>query len=201
MGGTLDVWIDGVIRSFGYMGVAFLLLVENLFPPIPSEVILPFVGFLVSRAELEFAWALVAATCGSLAGAMVLYALGRWGGRLLVLRYGRVLRVKESDLERADDWFDHYGDLVVLGARVVPLARSVVSIPAGMSEMSLLRFALLTTIGSAAWNTLLIGAGWLIGENWERVSRFVGSVSDVVLVVALVVAVGTVAWWWERRKQ
>lgn len=182
------------------MGVALLLLAENLFPPIPSEVILPFVGFLVSRGELGFAWALVAAIFGSLTGAMVLYALGRWGGRPLVLRYGRVLRVKESDLDRADDWFDRYGDLVVLGGRVVPFARNVVSIPAGMSEMSLLRFALLTTVGSAAWNTLLIGAGWLIGENWGRVSRFVGSVSDVVLVVASVVAVGTMVWWWRRRK-
>lgn len=195
----LDGWIEGLIGSFGYVGVAFLLLVENLFPPIPSEVILPLVGFLVSRGELEFVWALVAAVFGSLAGALVLYALGRRGGRPLVLRYGRVIRVKRSDLDRADDWFDRYGDLVVLVARMVPFARSVVSIPAGMCRMPVGRFALLTAVGSAAWDASLIGAGWLLGENWEGVSRFVGSVSNIVLVVVSVVAAGLAIWWWRLR--
>ncbi len=199
MGGGLDGWIEDLIGSFGYAGVALLLLVENLFPPIPSEVILPLVGFLVSRGELGFVWALVAAVFGSLAGALVVYALGRRGGRPLVLRYGRVLRVKKSDLDRADDWFDRYGELVVLGARMVPLARSVVSIPAGMCRMPPGRFALLTAVGTAAWDTSLIGAGWLLGENWEGVSRFVGSVSEVVLVVVSVAAVGLTIWWWRRR--
>ncbi len=103
MGGGLEGWIEGLISSFGYVGVALLLLVENLFPPIPSEVILPLVGFLVSRGELGFVFALIAAVLGSLAGALLLYALGRRGGRPLVLRYARVLRVKRSDLDRADE--------------------------------------------------------------------------------------------------
>lgn len=199
MSGELGGWIQGLIGSFGYAGVALLLFVENVFPPIPSEVILPLVGFWVSRGELRFVWALIAAVLGSLAGALLLYALGRLGGRPLVLRYGRVLHVKKSDLDRADEWFDCYGDLVVLVGRMVPLARSVVSIPAGMSKMPLGRFTLLTVLGCTAWDALLIGAGWLLGENWERVSRLVGSVSDVVLVAVLVAAVGLAIWWRRRR--
>lgn len=197
--GNLGQWIEQVIMAFGYPGLAALMLLENLFPPIPSEVVLPLTGFFVSRGELGFVAALVTATAGSLLGAFILYALGRLGGRPLVLRYGRLLRVNEKELDRADDWFDRYGGWVVFLGRMVPGVRSVVSIPAGMSEMPLGRFSLLTALGSAVWNSLLIGAGWLLGENWQRVSGLVGSGSHAVLVALAVAAVGLAAWWWRRR--
>jgi membrane protein DedA with SNARE-associated domain len=199
MEGGLAGWITGVIVSFGYWGVIFLMMAENLFPPIPSEVILPLAGFFVWRGDLEFVPVLGTATLGSLLGAFVLYALGRWGGRTLVLRHSRLLRVTEAELDRADDWFDTYGEAVVLVGRMVPLVRSVVSIPAGLSEMPLGRFALLTTLGSSVWNALLIGAGWTVGENWERVSHFVGSISNVVLVILLLAAIGLGIRWWRKR--
>lgn len=198
MGESLADWVTGVVHSFGYVGVAALMLLENLFPPIPSEVILPLIGFLIGRGDLGSVLALLAATIGSLVGALVLYALGRWGGRGLVLRYGTMLRVKEADLDRAEGWFEKYGDAVVLFGRMVPFARSVVSIPAGLAEMPLGRFALLTAIGSTFWNALLIGAGWLLGENWGRVTSFVGSVSNFILIIAAVTAVGLVIWWWRK---
>ena len=175
-----------VLAALGSFGLLFLMLAENLFPPIPSEAILPLAGFLVGRGELGGVQAVAAATAGSVLGALILYALGRWGGRAVVLRYGRVLRVTEHDLDRAEGWFDKYGDAVVFFARMVPLARSVVSIPAGMLEMPVWRFTLLTTLGSTLWNTLLVGAGWFLGANWERVSAIVGSISNAVLIVALV---------------
>lgn len=162
---NLGQWISYVMEAFGSVGLAILLLAENLFPPIPSELVLPLAGFFVGRGDLSFAGALVASTSGSVAGALVLYALGHWGGRSLILRYGRVLRVKERDLDRAEGWFERYGDSIVLFARVVPLARSVISIPAGTLRMPLARFTLLTTLGSAAWNALLIGAGWVWGTT------------------------------------
>lgn len=196
----LGRWAADVIAAFGYPGLAFLMLAENLFPPIPSEVVLPLAGFLVGRGDLGFLATLIAATSGSLAGALALYSLGRWGGRPLILRYRSVLRVKEADLDRAEGWFEKYGDAVVLFARVVPLARSVVSIPAGATRMSLPRFALLTALGSAAWNTLLIGAGWYLGSNWQRVTDAVGSATNVVLIVALVSTAGLAIWWWLRRR-
>ena len=195
MGESLAAWVADMIQASGYPGVALLMFAENLFPPIPSEVILPLAGFLVYQGELRFVPALVVATVGSLAGALVLYALGRWGGRTLVLRYGRLLRVRESDLDRADAWFDRYGEAVVLLGRMVPGVRSLVSIPAGLAEMPVKRFVVLTVLGSGAWNTLLIGAGWQLGENWSRLSGVVGSVSNAVLAILAVAVVVLVMWW------
>lgn len=197
---SLGQWAADVLGSLGSFGLLFLMLVENLFPPIPSEAILPLAGFLVGRGELGGVQAVAAATTGSLLGALVLYALGRWGGRAVVLRYGRVLRVTENDLDRAEGWFDEYGDWVVLFGRMVPLARSVVSIPAGMLEMPVLRFVLLTTLGSALWNTLLVGAGWFLGANWERVSAIVGTISNVVFIVALVAIVLLAVYWFRGKR-
>ncbi len=185
----LSGWILETIQALGYLGLAFLLALENLFPPIPSEVVLPLAGFLVGRGQLNFWGAVGAATFGAVAGALILYALGRWGGRRLILRYGRFLNVNDESLKRAESWFRHYGDAVVLVARVIPLARSIVSIPAGTMHMPVLRFTVLTTIGTTVWNIILIWAGRLLGENWDSVSRWVGSYSNVVYVVIGVFAV------------
>ena len=179
----MDQWIFQVISTLGYLGLALLLVAENLFPPIPSEVILPLAGFVVGRGDLSFWGALLASTTGSVVGALILYALGRYGGRGLVLRYGSWLRVSAKELERAEGWFWRYGDWVVLGARVVPFARSVVSIPAGTMKMPLLRFTVLTALGSGVWNALLIGAGVALGANWSLISSWIGSYSDAVLIL------------------
>jgi membrane protein DedA with SNARE-associated domain len=192
-------WVRDLIEAFGAPGVALLMALENLFPPIPSELILPFAGFLVGRGELGFLTALIASTAGSLSGALILYALGRWGGRNLILRYGRFLRVKEADLDRAEGWFDKYDEWVVLFGRMVPGVRSVVSIPAGMLRTPFLQFVLLTTAGSAAWNALLLGAGWYLGENWQQIEGIVGSVSHFVLVLVAIALVSAAIWWWRRR--
>ncbi|MEJ7842917.1 MAG: DedA family protein [Rubrobacter sp.] len=200
MGGAIGGFVEETIRSFGLWGVAGLMLLENLFPPIPSELVLTLAGFFVSRGALGFAGALLAATVGSLLGAFVLYGLGRLGGRPLVLRYGSLLRVKQSDLDRADGWFHRHGGWMVFLGRLLPGVRSLVSIPAGVSEMPLGQFTLLTASGTALWNALLIGAGWYLGENWQRVVGLVGSVSNVVLAVALAAAVGLAVRWWRRKR-
>ena len=179
-------WVLDVLSALGYLGLALLLIAENLFPPIPSEVVLPLAGFLVSRGDLSLWGALVAATTGSVIGAFILYSLGRWGGRRFVLRYGSWIRVDKESLDRAEGWFRHYGDALVLFARIVPVARSIVSIPAGTAKMPLARFVILTTIGSAIWNSLLVGAGVFLGANWSVVQNWIGSYSNVVLVAATV---------------
>ena len=198
---SIGQWAADVLGALGSIGLLFLMVAENLFPPIPSEAILPLAGFLVGRGELGGVQAILAATAGSVLGAFFLYALGRWGGRAVVLRYGRVLRVTENDLERAEGWFERYGDAVVLFGRMVPLGRSVVSIPAGMLKMPVWRFTLLTTIGSALWNMLLVGAGWFLGANWERVSAIVGSISNAVFLIALVVVVTLAIYWFRRPRR
>jgi membrane protein DedA with SNARE-associated domain len=179
----VEEWIFQVISTLGYLGLTLLLVAENLFPPIPSEVVLPLAGFVVGRGDLGFLQALLASTTGSVVGALILYALGRYGGRGLVLRYGSWLRVSATELERAEGWFRRYGGWVVLGARVVPFARSIVSIPAGTMQMPLIRFTVLTALGSGVWNVLLIGAGVSLGANWTRISSWIGSYSDVVLIL------------------
>ena len=173
--------VVGLMRAFGYLGLFLVLIIENLFPPIPSEAVLPLAGFLVGRGEMNFVLAVLVSTAGATVGALILYALGRYGGRPLILRYGKILRVDAPSLDRAESWFLRYGDWVVLVARIIPLARSIVSIPAGTMRMSLLRFTLLTVIGTGLWNILLIGMGQLLGENWERVSEVASAYSDVAV--------------------
>lgn len=196
----IQTWVENVVDEVGAVGLAFVMFLENIFPPIPSEIVLPLAGFYVEDGRLGFVEALVGATVGATAGALLLYAIGRYGGMPLVLRYQRVLRVSEKEIDRADAWFDRYGDWIVFFARMIPIVRSIVSIPAGMSEMPLLRFTLLTAAGAAIWNTALIGAGYALGGNYDEVEAVIGPLSRVILVV-LVLAVAYVAYrWWRRRR-
>jgi membrane protein DedA with SNARE-associated domain len=197
----LTDWVQQALEAGGSIALALVMLIENLFPPIPSELVLPYAGFEVSRGNIGFVEALLASTVGSVVGAVILYAIGRYGGRPLVLRWRRVLRVTEAELDRADRWFDRYGPVIVLVARMVPLARSVVSLPAGWSEMPVWRFLALTTLGTAAWNTLLIGGGALLGENYGRLSGIAGAFSDVVLILAIVAGLALGVWVWRRVRR
>ncbi len=193
-------WARDMVVSAGYAGIFLAMVIENVFPPIPSEIVLPLAGYEVAQGELSFVGTIAAATLGSVVGALILYAVGRYGGRPLVERWGTILRVGAADLDRAEGWFGRFGDRVVLGARVVPLARSVVSIPAGMMRMPLVRFTVLTTIGSLVWNLVLVGAGYQLGANWERVSDIAGRYSDAaVVVIALCLVIGL--FWLLRRRR
>ncbi|MDQ3216762.1 MAG: DedA family protein [Actinomycetota bacterium] len=169
-------WATSIVSSLGVIGVAFLIAVENLFPPIPSELILPLTGFLVGRGEFSFTVALIAATAGAVGGALALYALGVWLGwdrlRSLVRRHGTWLMVTEDDVDKADRFFDRHGAKVVLFGRLAPGVRSVVSIPAGASGMGLRRFTIYTAVGSAVWNAALIGIGYALGSNWENAQSY-----------------------------
>lgn len=186
------------VTTLGYPGIFAAMLVECVFPPIPSEVVLPLAGFEVDAGELNFVLVVLSATLGSVAGALILYAIGRYGGRPAVLRWGGILRVGERDLERAEHWFERWGDWVVLGSRMVPLVRSVVSIPAGLMRMSPLRFTVLTALGSLMWNVLLVGAGYQLGANWDEVTELIETYS-LVIRIAAVFAVLAFAWWAWRR--
>lgn len=197
---AVAAWITRTVETGGYVGVAGLTLLENLFPPIPSELILPVAGFLVSRGEMTFIWVVVASTVGSLAGAYMLYGLGYWLGedrlRAFVRRYGRWLALDESDLDQAKGWFDHHGGAAVLIGRMVPSVRSLISIPAGIAHMPLGRFTLYTTLGSAIWNALLVGAGWAFGGQWERVEPYLA----VFEWATIILIVGSVVWWFVGRR-
>lgn len=195
----LTNWVADVIEALGYWGLAFLVALENVFPPIPSEIILPMAGFLTGQGRMNFILALVAATIGSVVGAMALYAAGYYFGerrvRWIVVNWGKWLGFKEEDVDKADDWFDKYGGVAVMLCRVVPIVRSLISIPAGLRKMPLPTFVGFTAIGSLTWNALLIGAGWILGDNWEEVEEYVGYLQYVVIAAVLAAA----AWWvWAR---
>jgi membrane protein DedA with SNARE-associated domain len=195
----LTGWVTDIVEALGYLGVAFLVALESIVPPIPSELVLPLAGFVAGRGDASFAGMVGAATVGSVVGALVLYwisaAIGPDRLRLIVVRHGRWLGVKEADLDRAEAWFDRRSEVAVLVCRCVPLVRSLVSIPAGFRRMPLWRFVLFTALGSAIWNLALIGAGALLGERWEQVGDVVGSLQTVVIVVI----VAALAWFvWKR---
>jgi len=182
--------ITDLIRSAGYLGLFAVVLAENLVPPIPSEVVLPFAGWEVQRGELLLVPALLAATAGSVVGAVILYMVARRGGRTTILATHRVSRVTAADLDRVDARFRRHGVWLVLAGRCVPGLRSVISVPAGMAHMHLGLFIALTTIGSAVWNSILIGAGVALGSQFEEVDTIVGPVSTaVVALLAFVVLV------------
>ena len=183
----LATWVQDVIESLGYLGVAILVVVENLFPPIPSEIVLPFAGFVAQRGDASVVVMILAATVGSVVGALVLYfissAIGPDRLRQFVVRFGKWFGVKESDLTRAEEWFDRRSTTAVLVGRCVPLIRSIVSIPAGFRRMKIVPFALYTFIGSALWNIVLIGAGAILGDNGDAVGDYVGIFQYVVIAV------------------
>ncbi|MBW3574901.1 MAG: DedA family protein [Actinobacteria bacterium] len=185
-----------VVERVGEVGVGALVALENLFPPIPSEVILPFAGFQAERGELNLVLAWVAATAGALLGALILYALGAWVGseRLHALAGQRWFVVlSQKDYERGERFFERHGGKIVLLGRCVPLVRSVVSVPAGVARMPLGRFCLYTVAGSAVWNALFLGVGYQLGQNYDRVERWVAPVTYTV-VAASVVWIGWLTW-------
>ncbi|MDT7579758.1 MAG: hypothetical protein QOK35_1022 [Pseudonocardiales bacterium] len=182
-------WVFSIVDRLGEVGVGLLIFLENVVPPIPSEVILPLAGFRSRTGALNVWLAWPAATLGSVLGAIVLYALGAWLGydRLHALAGKRwFILSSQKDLERGQRIFGRHGGKVVLLGRCVPVIRSIVSIPAGVCRMPPARFLLLTAIGSGVWNALFIGLGWYLGEHWDRVQAWLGPVTYVVLGLALV---------------
>ena len=198
----LTSWVTDVVESFGYVGVAFMTALENLIPPIPSEIVLPLAGFLVGQGRFSFVPVVVAATIGSVVGALILYAVGAWLGeqrlRALFRRFGRFVLMDESDLDKSREWFQRHGTKAVLFGRLVPGIRSLISIPAGLVGMSLWQFVLYTSIGSAVWNATLVGFGWALGNQWERVEDYTSFLQYIVIVL---VAVAGIWFVWSRRER
>lgn len=180
-------FVVSLVDRLGYVGLALAIAAENLFPPIPSEAILPLAGFNVSKGEFSYVLVVIATTIGSVVGALVLYGIGRLLGkerlRALVRDHGSKIFLKIEDVDKADLWFDRYGPIAVLLCRMVPIVRSLISIPAGIDRMPLHTFLVFTALGSALWNGVLVGAGWALGSQWDRVEVVVGYAQYVVIVV------------------
>ncbi|EAK9822478.1 DedA family protein [Listeria monocytogenes] len=191
----METWITSIMADFGYIGIFVLIMVENLFPPIPSEIILTFGGFMTTVTSLNVVMVIIVATLGSVVGAILLYKVASYFGKerltKILLKYGRILRLKESDIERAENFFLKYGSWAVFLCRMIPLIRSLISIPAGMTKMKMSKFLILTTAGSLLWNTVLIGLGAMLGESWSEIVVFMDSFSTIIYsIIAILVVVG-----------
>lgn len=183
-------WAVGLMDTLGGVGAAIAVGLDNLFPPIPSELILPLAGFSASRGSLTLAEALIWTTLGSVVGALIVYwvgaALGRERTRKLI---AKIPLIDESDLDRTEEWFAKHGGKAVFFGRMVPLFRSFISLPAGVERMPLPKFLLYTTLGSAIWNTIFVLAGYFLGENWHVVEKYAGVLQWVVIAVVAVAVV------------
>lgn len=200
----MQEWIIGLMEQFGYIGIFFLILLENIFPPVPSEIILTFGGFMTTYTHLTIIGVISVATAGSVAGASILYGIGKLLNveRLekMVNRWGHVLRLKVSDIHKADAWFDRYGYGAVFFGRMVPLIRSLISIPAGMSDMKFIPFLLYTTLGTLIWNVFLVSTGVILGKSWEKILTFMDVYSNITYAV-IGLAVIAFIFFWIRKKR
>ncbi|HEX4815114.1 MAG TPA: DedA family protein [Nonomuraea sp.] len=195
-------WLVGLMEALGAPGAGLAIALENLFPPLPSEVILPLSGFTASRGEMDLLDVLVCTTLGSVLGALALYWVGALLGRERVLALAaRLPLVKAADIEKTEAWFLRHGRKTVFFGRMIPVFRSLISVPAGVQRMPLPTFTLLTTAGSLIWNTIFVLAGYLLGENWSLVESYVGIGTNVVIaMVAAAVLVFVGVRLAERRK-
>ncbi|GIF64443.1 hypothetical protein Ais01nite_24780 [Asanoa ishikariensis] len=194
--GGLTGWVAGVIDSLGTVGVGLLVALENLVPPIPSEIVLTLGGFLANQGRMNLAWVIIAATVGSVVGALILYWLGRGLGEDRLKRWlDRIPLVDTDDLDKADKWFERHENVAVLFGRCVPVVRSLVSIPAGANEMPIGRFVAFTTVGSGVWNSLFVGAGYALGSNWQRVDQYAQYFDYAIYALVVVMVV-----LWARKK-
>jgi membrane protein DedA with SNARE-associated domain len=196
----LAEWIPNIMNQLGYWGIGLLMFLENLFPPIPSELIMPLAGFTVAQGKMEFVPVLIAGVVGTILGAFPWYYLGKFISeeRLehLADKYGKWISISSKDIQKANNWFNKHGGKAVLFCRLVPGVRTLISLPAGINNMPLLPFVLYSTLGTTLWVSFLTFAGYKLGNNYELVDQYLGPVSKIVLVIIVVFLI-----LWIVRKQ
>lgn len=195
-----------IMNEFGYIGISLLILIENIFPPIPSEVILTFGGFMTTQSNMSVIGVIIVSTIGSILGAIVLYLIGRLINKDVIEKWldgkvGKILRFKREDVEKANSWFEKKGKWTVLFCRCIPIVRSLISIPAGMTKMAFLPFILFTTVGSTVWNTVLVVLGNVAGNSWEKVSHVIDKFSDVILILLIVFVVILLIYHFTKKEK
>lgn len=200
----MQEWIIAVMQQYGYLGVALLIAVENIFPPIPSEVILTFGGFMTTYTTLNIWLVILSSTAGSVAGAVVLYGAGCLlpPDRLKALlsgRIGKLLHLYPEDVDKSIEWFNRTGFSTVFFCRFIPMVRSLISIPAGFARMKFIPFLMLTTLGSFLWNTILVWVGVAARESWDIIVKNLESYSGILKIILLLFAFAALLYFiWKR---
>ena len=193
----IKIWVEQIISSMGYPGLYLVMFLENVFPPIPSEVVIPLAGSLTLTGRFSILWITVIGMLGSLTGAFFFYGLGKWLGeprvRMLIEKFGKYALLSTDDLDRSLEWFDKYDDWVIFFSRMVPIVRSLISIPAGIASMNISKFSFYTILGTALWSFILALAGRILGEQWPRIADFINTYQNVVLFLTGGVVIGFLA--------
>jgi membrane protein DedA with SNARE-associated domain len=186
---AIKIWVENIISTMGYPGLYLVMFLENVFPPIPSEVVLPLAGSLTLTGKFSIPMITIVGMLGSLTGAFLFYGLGKWLGeprvRQLMAKFGKYALISTDDLDRSLEWFDKYDDWVIFFSRMVPIVRSLISIPAGIASMSFAKFSFYTILGTALWSFVLSFGGRLLGEQWPLIADFINTYQNVVLVLAV----------------
>ena len=202
----MEEFVISIMNQLGYFGIFFLIFIENIFPPIPSEVVLLFGGFMTTYSKLNLFGMIIFSTLGSTVGAIVLYYIGKILNKerlkkIVSGKIGKVLRLKASDIEKADKWFDTKGNKTVFFCRFIPVVRSLISIPAGMSEMIMSKFLIYTITGSLIWNTVLLFVGSKVGENWKKIEQVMSQYSHIILIILIIAFIGFVIYHFSKKKK
>ena len=197
----LEEWVLAVMEKLGYLGIAFLMFLDNIFPPIPSEIIMPSAGYTASKGDLTLVGVIIAGSTGSLIAAMILYWIGRKIPEqhlfTFIKHYGKFLRIRVTDLEKALGWFNQHGHKIVFFGRMIPAVRSLISIPAGMSKMPFGKFMTYSALGTIIWTTFLACLGFYLGENQEMMSTILSRIGYVILAIAFIIC----GIWLYKRKR
>ncbi|MDQ7261452.1 DedA family protein [Paracoccus sp. PS-1] len=192
-------WVVSTIESWGYLGVLMLMVAENVFPPIPSEVIMPLAGFLAGSGRMSLTLTILVGTIGSVLGTLMWYYIGLWFGeerlKRFAARHGRLLTLSPSDIDAAHDWFQRHGAMAVFFGRMIPAIRTLISVPAGLARMPMWKFLLYTVIGSALWTGVLTFAGLMLHENYALVADWVDPLSKLVVVAVVAIYLYRVVTW------
>lgn len=197
--------IINIMENFGYIGIFLLIMIENIFPPIPSEVILLFGGFMTSVSELTVIGVIISSTLGSLLGAIILYYVGKIFNKerltkIVAGRIGKILHLNGYDIDKANSWFNEKGLKTVFFCRFIPVLRSLISIPAGMNEMKMSKFLIYTIIGSIIWNTVLTLLGYAFGSKWESILKIFDTYSSLVTIILVLIFIGGLLYLFTKKK-
>ncbi len=184
--GQIALFCIQAISTLGYLGVSFLMVLESMIFPIPSELVMPFAGFLIAEGEMTFFWVIFSSTIGSLIGSLLSYYLGLYGGEKFILKYGKYFLLNEEHLTKTQKWFNKKGELTILIGRFIPVVRHFISIPAGLGKMNVKRFVIYTAIGAGIWNSFLMYIGFILGKNWESISHYSDYLSWGVLILIVI---------------
>jgi membrane protein DedA with SNARE-associated domain len=179
----LSSFAISTISAFGYFGIFFLMMLESMIIPIPSELVMPFAGFLAAKGEFSFILVIIFSLIGSIFGSLISYYLGKYGGEKAVIKLGRYFFLDETDLKKTEAWFKKSGEKTIFIGRLIPVVRHLISIPAGIGKMNLKKFSVYTVLGAAIWNTFLAYLGYILGKNWDNVRQFTEPISIVVAAV------------------